>query len=276
MPFTEFDRVFFGLRYENTEIDLTPFSPLRYVEYVEQFGSTSDSVALTTGWSRDDRDNLLVPTRGRYQRAFSEVGLPGLDLQYYRLNYQFQQFFPLFPRVTLAFNGEIGYGDGYSGDPYPFFKNYYVGGIGSVRGFETGSLGPRDVDDSPLGGNRRLNFSLEAYVPIPGADRTLRALTFVDAGQVWGLAPSRDANGNFVIVNGRPVYEDERTRPGQFALLGRHWRRLDLAAGPAQTFVRVSAESRNPKIGFSAFNSRSEPGSDDARIFCFRGGINDV
>lgn len=214
VPFTEFDRVFFGLRYENTRIDLTPFSPLRYVEYVEQFGSASDSVALTTGWSRDDRDNLLVPTRGRYQRAFSEIGLPGLDLQYYRLNYQYQQFFPLFPRVTLAFNGEIGYGDGYSGDPYPFFKNYYVGGIGSVRGFETGSLGPRDVDNSPLGGNRRLNFSLEAYIPIPGADRTLRALTFVDAGQVWGLAPRRDSNGNFVIVNGRPVYDDEKTDLG--------------------------------------------------------------
>ena len=211
VPVTEFDRVFFGLRYERTNIDLTIFSPLRYVEYVEQFGSTSDSLALTTGWSRDDRDNILVPTRGRYQRAFSEVGLPGLDLQYYRLNYQFQQYFALFPRVTLAFNGEIGYGDGYQGDPYPFFKNYYVGGIGSVRGFESGTLGPRDVDDSPLGGNRRINFSLEAYMPIPGADRTLRALTFVDGGQVWGLAPKKDANGNFVIVNFRPVYEDEKT-----------------------------------------------------------------
>jgi outer membrane protein insertion porin family len=214
VPFTEFDRVFFGLRYEDTEIELTPFSPLRYVEYVEEFGSQSDSLALTVGWSRDDRDNLLVPTRGRYQRAFSEVGLPVLDLQYYRLNYQLQQFFQIFPRVTLGFNAEIGYGDGYSGDAFPFFKNYYVGGIGSVRGFETGSLGPRDIDDSPLGGNRRLNFSLEAYVPIPGADRTLRALMFADAGQVWGLEPSRDANGNFVIVNGRPVYEDQKTSLG--------------------------------------------------------------
>ena len=210
VPFTEFDRVFFGLRYENTEIELTPFSPLRYVQYVEQFGAVSDSLALTTGWSRDDRDNLLVPTRGRYQRVFTEVGLPGLDLQYYRLTYQFQQYFALFPRVTLAFNGELGYGDGYSGDPYPFFKNYYVGGIGSVRGFETGSLGPRDIDDSPLGGNRRINFSFEAYVPIPGADRTLRALTFVDAGWVWGQQVQRDANGVPVFVNGQPQYENGR------------------------------------------------------------------
>ncbi len=219
VPFTEFDRVFFGLRFENTNIDLTPFSPLRYVEYVEQFGEKSNSLALTVGWSRDDRDNLLVPTRGRYQRAFSEIGLPALDLQYYRLNYQFQQYFQFFPRVTFAFNSEIGYGDGYGGKAYPFFKNYYVGGIGTVRGFETGSLGPRDLDDSPLGGNRRLNFSFEAYLPIPGADRTLRALAFADAGQVWGIAPRRDAAGNFVLVPfinrfglalQRPIYDKER------------------------------------------------------------------
>ncbi len=221
VPFTEFDRVFFGLRYENTEIDLTPFSPLRYVQYVEQFGAKSDSLALTTGWSRDDRDNLLVPTRGRYQRVFTEVGLPGLDLQYYRLTYQFQQYFALFPRVTLAFNGEIGYGDGYSGDPYPFFKNYYVGGIGSVRGFETGSLGPRDIDDSPLGGNRRINFSFEAYVPIPGADRTLRALTFVDAGWVWGQEVRRDANGIPILRQWSAAVRKRENRPWRFALLGR-------------------------------------------------------
>ena len=67
------------------------------------------------------------------------AGLPVLDLQYYRLSYQYQQFWPLFSKVTLAMNTEIGYGDGYSGDPYPFFKNFYVGGIGSVRGYEGGS-----------------------------------------------------------------------------------------------------------------------------------------
>ncbi len=274
VPFTEFDRVFFGLRYEKTEIDLTIFSPLRYVEYVEQFGPNSDSLALTAGWSRDDRDNLLVPTRGRYQRAFSEVGLPGLDLQYYRLNYQFQQYFALFPRVTLAFNGEIGYGDGYSGDPYPFFKNYYVGGIGSVRGFESGTLGPRDVDDSPLGGNRRINFSLEAYMPIPGADRTLRALTFVDGGQVWGLAPKKDANGNFVIVNFRPVYEDEKTDFGNLRYsvgLGVAW---ISPLGPLRLSYAYPL-NKKPEDRIQRFQFQIGTGFWYARIFCVRGGTND-
>jgi outer membrane protein insertion porin family len=217
VPFTEFDRVFFGLRWENTEIDLTPFSPLRYVEYVRQFGESSDSLAFTTGWSRDNRDNLLVPTRGNYQRAFAEVGLPALDLQYYRLSYQYQQYWPVFTRLTLALNTEIGYGDGYDSDPYPFFKNFYVGGIGSVRGYEGGSLGPVDLQGNPLGGNRRFNASLEALMPLPGADRTLRALAFLDMGQVWGqnvLCPD-GSNPNFATASvcptiGNPVYTNQR------------------------------------------------------------------
>jgi outer membrane protein insertion porin family len=94
-------------------------------------------------------------------------------------------------RFTLAFNTEAGYGDGYDGKAYPIFKNFYAGGIGSVRGYDGGSLGPRQLlsdgsAGSALGGNRRFNFSLEGLLPLPGADRTLRALTFIDGGQVWG------------------------------------------------------------------------------------------
>jgi outer membrane protein insertion porin family len=191
VPFTELDRVFFGLGYEGTTIRLTDLSPIRYVDYVNKFGEFSQAVLGTVGWSRDSRDNLLVPNRGRYQRAFAEVGLPGLDLQYYRLTYQYQQFQPLFANITLAFNGELGYGNSYGGKPYPVFKNFYVGGIGSVRGFESGTLGPRQLfadgtPGDPLGGTRRINGSLEALVPLPGADRTLRGTAFIDGGWVWG------------------------------------------------------------------------------------------
>jgi outer membrane protein insertion porin family len=186
IPFTEYDRIFLGLRYEGTTIDLTETSPPRYKLYVEEFGESSDALALTAGWSSDNRDSLLVPTRGRYQRAFGEVALPVLDLEYYRLTYQFQQFYPITNRITFAFNTELGYGNGYGGRPYPFFKNFYVGGIGSVRGFQAASLGPRDIYGDPLGGTRRFNATFETLFPLPGADRTLRLATFVDMGQVWG------------------------------------------------------------------------------------------
>jgi outer membrane protein insertion porin family len=200
VPFTEFDTVFFGLGYEGTDIALTPFSPLTYIDYVNLFGEESEAVVASVGWSRDSRDNLLVPNRGRYQRLFAEVGTPTLDLQYYRITYQLQQFVPLTNLVTLGFRTELGYGDGYDGKPYPVFKNFYAGGIGSVRGYDSGSLGPRQVlpDGSlgdPLGGTRRVNFSLEALVPLPGADRTLRAVAFIDGGQVWAASqPVRAAD----------------------------------------------------------------------------------
>ncbi len=186
VPFTEFDTVYFGLGYEGTDIGLTDLSPYRYIDYVNRFGKSPDALIGTIGWSRDNRDNLLVPTRGRYQRAFLEAAMPVLDLQYYRATYQYQQFLPLTSRFTVAFNGEAGVGGGYGGKSFPLFKNFYGGGIGSVRGFEGGTLGPLDANGQPLGGTRRLNGSIEALAPLPGADRTLRALAFADAGQVWG------------------------------------------------------------------------------------------
>ena len=208
IPFTEYDRVFLGLRYEGTQIDLTATSPPRYIEYVQQFGDHSDTLAVTGGWSRDSRDSLIVPTRGRYQRAFGEVALPILDLEYYRLTYQFQQFIPVTRFFTLAFNTELGYGNGYGGKPYPFFKNFYVGGIGSVRGFEAATLGPRDVYGDPLGGTRRFNANFEALVPFPGADKTLRGSLFLDMGQVWGPG----CNGIYSVPLEPPLPTSPRIR----------------------------------------------------------------
>jgi outer membrane protein insertion porin family len=74
------------------------------------------------------------------------------------------------------------------GKPYPVFKNFFGGGLGSVRGFEQSSLGPIDIEGAYIGGNKRVNLNAELYVPFPGAgnDRTLRMFGFVDAGNVWG------------------------------------------------------------------------------------------
>ncbi len=190
IPFTEYDRVFLGAKWENTLVEAGHQAPARYSQYVEDFGDSPHAVAATLGWSRDSRDNALAPTRGTYQRLSAEVTLPVLDLRYYRASYQLQHYWPLTRDLTLAFNGEVGYGDSWGGKEYPFFKNFYAGGIGSVRGFENSSLGPKDNsyggEGDSAGGNASLNFSVEMLVPLPGADRTLRWFTFLDGGWVWG------------------------------------------------------------------------------------------
>ncbi len=204
IPVTELDRIFLGARFEMTKVDLrgsNPHggwydeehtSPQRYWDYVDEYGDNPKSMLLTLGWSRDSRDNVLAPTRGRYQRVSAEFALPVWEQRYYRATYQFTQYFPLSKEWTLGLNFQAGYGDTYGGKMYPFFKNFYAGGIGSVRGFETSSLGPRDRStDDRLGGDRQLIFSAELLTPLPGADRTLRGLLFFDAGNVWGY--TRDA-----------------------------------------------------------------------------------
>lgn len=197
IPFTEYDRVFLGAKWENTIVDAGPRAPFRYQHYQDTFDDPH-AVAATLGWSRDSRDNALAPTRGTYQRLSAEVTLPVLDLRYYRASYQLQHYWPVTRDLTVAFNGEIGYGDSWGGKEYPFFKNFYAGGIGSVRGFENSSLGPKDYTDDEdgdgIGGNASLNFSIEMLMPLPGADRTLRWFTFLDGGWVWGDSYNADGS----------------------------------------------------------------------------------
>ena len=187
VPFTETDTVYFGSGYESLTIVPGTLLPISYENYAEQFGVTSNSVPLTVGWSRDNRDSALVPTNGRYQRLYGDWGVAG-NIRFLRASYQVQQYIPLNKQFTVALNGEVGWGRGLKGQPFPLFKNYYSGGLGSVRGFQQGSLGPRDASDLAVGASKKLTLNGELIAPFPGAgnDRTLRMYGFVDAGNVFG------------------------------------------------------------------------------------------
>ena len=187
VPFSEYDTVFFGIGAERTEIRGATQLPNSYFLYRQEFGETSGSIPLTIGWSRDSRDSALVPTAGRFLRFNLDVAPIG-DATYTRLNVQGQQYFPITRAFTFGVNAEFGYGHGLNGRPYPIFKNFYGGGLGTVRGFDQGTLGPVDVTGAFIGGNKRFNLNNELYLPVPGAnlDRTLRIFLYADAGNVWG------------------------------------------------------------------------------------------
>ena len=79
-------------------------------------------------------------------------------------------------------------GVGLQGKPYPVFKNFYGGGLGTVRAFEQGSLGVPDPTGAYIGGSKRINVNTELYFPVPGTgnDKSLRIFAFADTGNVWG------------------------------------------------------------------------------------------
>ena len=187
VPFTEVDTVFFGLGYEQTHIGDDAFLPNSYFLYRQEFGPTSYSFPLTIGWSRDSRNSAIMPTEGRFYRANGEISALG-DLQFARLNLQVQQYMELPYNLSLGLNGEIGWGFGLGSRPYPVFKNFYSGGLGSVRVFQQNSLGVIDPTGAFVGGTRKMNGNAELYIPVPGMgnDKSLRFFAFFDIGNAWG------------------------------------------------------------------------------------------
>ncbi|MCA1978906.1 MAG: outer membrane protein assembly factor BamA [Thiobacillus sp.] len=188
LPVNERDFISFGLTYEQIGVTTSASSPVQYINFVNTFGKDNDTLRFDTSWARDTRNSYLFPTKGLMQRVAGEVGTPVGSLQYYKLSLQHQQYFPLSKDFTLMLNGEVGIGGGLSGKPLPFFKNFYAGGNSSVRGFQNGTLGPKDSAGDALGGDKRVVGNAELFFPLPGLkdDQSLRMSAFVDAGAAFG------------------------------------------------------------------------------------------
>jgi outer membrane protein insertion porin family len=200
VPYTEVDRIFFGSGYELFDINVTQNTPQPYQNYASAWGVATPpggrvqtySIPATVGWARDGRDSALIPSKGSLQRLSAEVGTPLGNLTFYQLNAQFQHYSSFSKGNILSFNGEVGYGEAYGSKPYPITKNYYVGGIGSVRGYAPGSLGPQYLNpfvgrSLPTGGQSKIVTNVEYTFPVPGSgvDKTLRLFGFVDGGNAF-------------------------------------------------------------------------------------------
>ena len=198
IPITESDSINVGFRAERTDLefpegycvanDIVPVPPA-YCLFVAQTGTPFNSFILSGGWARDTRDDIIYPTRGRLQSFGVEVGLPFGDVPYYKVNYLQQWFTPLpyLSDFVLMLRADLGYADGYSGKPLPFFKAFYAGGVGSVRGYETASIGPKDIYGNSTGGKQKIIGNIELFYPLLKGDKSVRASVFFDAGQIRGI-----------------------------------------------------------------------------------------
>jgi len=219
IPVTETDVINVGVRAERSDLTLFDDSPQIYREFIDEFGNPTWSFVTTGGWARDTRDDVLYPTRGRLQSTFVELGLPPGDLEYYKAQYVHQWFWPVYGGLVLMLRGELGYADGYGGKPLPFYKSFYAGGVGSVRGYESNSLGPLDAFGNVLGGKRKIVGNFEMYYPVLKGDKSVRASIFVDAGQIWAAStlPNFRGDSGEVLVEscaGGPSSDPQVVYPG--------------------------------------------------------------
>ncbi|MDG2035101.1 MAG: outer membrane protein assembly factor BamA [Pseudomonadales bacterium] len=221
-PINETQSLRFSLGYTNTEIEAgfaavqeimrTPTIPPNTnindydeVGFVDKYGSKFDVFLLNGSWRESTLNRGILADRGHSNNLSLEVTAPGSEIEYFRVTYDTQYFVPIGP-VTLRFRGEVGYGDGLADtDELPFFEHFLAGGFGSVRGFESNTLGPRstsarapqfegdieglpiDPSPDPFGGNFLFEGSVELLLPLPFLkdQRSVRAVLFYDYGNVF-------------------------------------------------------------------------------------------
>ena len=210
VPLSEKNAISYGLTLDNTEVSaLSESSPVRYQQYCQKVsgsssGCTMNSLTASLGWSIDSRDDILFPKKGELRRVSGEIATPGLDLQIYKLSLQETWYKDVTKDLTVMLNGQFGYANSYGGKEFPFYKNFYVGGVNTVRGYAQGSIGPvclvgdtscgsnTSTSNMFMGGNKQIVMNAELFMPVPFIknNNQFRLSAFIDAGNVYSMDQS--------------------------------------------------------------------------------------
>ena len=204
-PINETSRISFGLTAQHDSIEPGTYSADEIYDFIDREGKEFTNFKANLGWSESTLNKGILATRGYSQNLNLMVTVPGSDLSFYKIDYTGQTFLPVSASTSLRFHTKLGYGNGYgSTDGLPFYENYTAGGEGTVRGFESGTLGPRntpatgtyssagqayysDRDTEALGGNIMITGGVEYLFPMPFIkdNKSLRTSLFWDVGSVY-------------------------------------------------------------------------------------------
>ena len=187
IPLNEHDRLRFNLDFKHTNLKTSERSSDQIRKFVDDNGSKFITFTAALGWTHDTLNRAIFPTMGGQQRLSALASIPGSDLEYYKVSYKHQHYFPIAKDLTFRILGEFAYGDSYgSTDNLPFFENYYGGGVRSIRGFNDNTLGPRDSEGRAFGGTTKIVGKAELFFPIPFVDdmKSIRLGTFFDVGMI--------------------------------------------------------------------------------------------
>jgi outer membrane protein insertion porin family len=194
-PIDAYQRLRFGFGLDQTDLALG-IAPQNYVtDFVRTEGFEYLTYKITGSWVSNRLNRAMFPSKGGYQSFSAEVALPGGDLSFAKATYTGKYYYPFDRQETFvgALRTRVGYADSIDGGNYPFFENYFVGGLTSVRGYAANTIGPKE-GTSVIGGNGLFSGSAEFIFPMPFVEDkdSWRTLFFLDGGSVYQDDPSFD------------------------------------------------------------------------------------
>ena len=152
---------------------------------------TYNTLEASLSYVRDTRNRIIFPENGARESISLTVATPAFSQEYYIWTYQQLAFIPLFKGFLYGINGEIDYGAPYGKtNTYPPYKNFFDGGPDSVRGWQVGTLGPRDSVGYPIGGRAMVYMQNELVLPTFGKKSdsdtgSSRWALFIDVGNAF-------------------------------------------------------------------------------------------
>ncbi|NPA71897.1 MAG: outer membrane protein assembly factor BamA [Gammaproteobacteria bacterium] len=192
-PLSEKESLSYGLKFDSQELICSSTFTICN-DYINNFGKNSSSIVSTVGWNHNSANSFYFPTEGHKTNLSLEAVLPGTSNEsYFKVYANESWYLPMTKHLTFKMKGSFAYGDGFDGiSALPFYRNFYAGGIGSVRGFEPNSLGDRydltiDGSDRPRGGSVKLATTAAIVIPVPFIEDSsnARLSLFLDAGNVF-------------------------------------------------------------------------------------------
>lgn len=218
-PVNENNSYYVGLGYTYNKISnfALEYNRNLYIQSMKFKGNgiKTNDFDFSFGWNYNSLNRGYFPTKGVKASLGGRVTIPGSDNKYYKLSADVQGFYPL-DRDHLwvvSAKASAGYANGFGNKRLPFYQTYTAGGIGSLRGFAYGSIGPnaiyaeygtgsgtfKKISSDVIGGNAIATASAELIVPTPfvsdKSQNTVRTSLFVDAASVWNTKWKSDKNG---------------------------------------------------------------------------------
>ena len=187
LPLTKETRINTELEYSKNKIKCgTLFSGSDY-ESSQCATSEKDELKFNANWSENTLNDYQYPTDGKSNNASLGIALPLGDYRYYNISVDHKSYSPVNENITLKLTGSIDLAKGFSGKSLPFYKRYFGGGSGSVRGFGNKTLGPLYPNGKAKGGELSLLGSANLITPafFFENNENMRLSAFIDGGNIY-------------------------------------------------------------------------------------------
>jgi outer membrane protein insertion porin family len=189
-PIDDYQRLSLSLGLESISINTNASVPVDEIQaFISSEGDSFYNAKATLGWTDNHLNRVIFPTTGYSNQFTLELAIPGSDLSYYKGLFQSRWYRPVIDdsQWIIGLKGRLGYAQSFGDSSYPFFKNFFAGGLKTIRGFKNNSLGPRDSNDDPFGGNIMAVGGAELVFPTPFIEdqSSWRSLLFIDGGNVF-------------------------------------------------------------------------------------------